>query len=198
MDDSNVDDLPLPLLMEVSDDDDHNQDNEEELEMVNMVAQLEKSWEPARRGAPDQEAIDDHPDTNNLPPLMEVSDDSDKDEKEQGALHQAVDHLAVKEGHAQLECKPNQFIIRDGYGVWPAVTIWYNNKHPSAQAGQPLTHEESRDSTYCAALGSGNNSWAPFNSKKDWEITRWAKLQGAGSTAFSELLAINVMSFTGN
>ncbi|EDR06040.1 uncharacterized protein LACBIDRAFT_329283 [Laccaria bicolor S238N-H82] len=58
-----------------------------------------------------------------------------------------------------------------------------------AQAGQPLTHQESRDNVYGAALGGGDNPWAPFNSKKDWEIARWAKLRGAGSTAFSELLA---------
>ena len=49
MDDNQVDTDDLPPLMEVSDDED---DNEEELEMVNMVAELEKSWEP-----PHQEKI---------------------------------------------------------------------------------------------------------------------------------------------
>ncbi|KAJ3769430.1 hypothetical protein FB446DRAFT_812086 [Lentinula raphanica] len=32
--------------------------------------------------------------------------------------------------------------------------------------------------------------WAPFTSKMDWELAHWAKLRGAGSTAFSDLLAI--------
>ncbi|KAF9497635.1 hypothetical protein BDN71DRAFT_1481608 [Pleurotus eryngii] len=36
-----------------------------------------------------------------------------------------------------------------------------------------------------------NNSWAPFASKIDWEVVRWAKLHGPGSTAFSGLLQID-------
>lgn len=35
------------------------------------------------------------------------------------------------------------------------------------------------------------NLWAPFNSKLDWEIARWAKLRGPGSTAVSDLLSID-------
>ncbi|TFK59866.1 hypothetical protein BDN72DRAFT_872993 [Pluteus cervinus] len=34
------------------------------------------------------------------------------------------------------------------------------------------------------------NPWAPFNSRMEWEIARWAKLRGLGSTAFSDLLSI--------
>ncbi|KAH9847806.1 hypothetical protein C2E23DRAFT_740945, partial [Lenzites betulinus] len=33
--------------------------------------------------------------------------------------------------------------------------------------------------------------WAPFQSQLDWEVARWAKMRGPGSTAVSELLAIN-------
>ncbi|THU82700.1 hypothetical protein K435DRAFT_444376 [Dendrothele bispora CBS 962.96] len=38
--------------------------------------------------------------------------------------------------------------------------------------------------------GSSENVWAPFASKMDWEIAHWAKMRGTGSTAFSDLLAI--------
>ncbi|KAI0712890.1 hypothetical protein C8Q72DRAFT_787768 [Fomitopsis betulina] len=34
------------------------------------------------------------------------------------------------------------------------------------------------------------NLYAPFTSRLDWEIAQWAKLRGPGSTAFSDLLAI--------
>ncbi|KAI0048603.1 hypothetical protein FA95DRAFT_1490591 [Auriscalpium vulgare] len=34
------------------------------------------------------------------------------------------------------------------------------------------------------------NEWAPFNSKLEWEIARWAKLRGPTATAFTELLQI--------
>ncbi|KDQ65236.1 hypothetical protein JAAARDRAFT_188479 [Jaapia argillacea MUCL 33604] len=39
-------------------------------------------------------------------------------------------------------------------------------------------------------VGGEENIWALFASRIDWEIAHWAKLHGAGSTAFSELLAI--------
>ncbi|KAJ7845718.1 hypothetical protein B0H14DRAFT_2357953, partial [Mycena olivaceomarginata] len=32
--------------------------------------------------------------------------------------------------------------------------------------------------------------WAPFKSRIDWAVARWAKLRGSTSTAFSDLLAI--------
>ncbi|KAJ4471753.1 hypothetical protein C8J55DRAFT_375236, partial [Lentinula edodes] len=35
------------------------------------------------------------------------------------------------------------------------------------------------------------NPWAPFQSRIDWEVARWAKMRGPSSTAFSELLEID-------
>ena len=117
-----------------------------------------------------------------VPGLMDVSDDKDddkddSDDKEE-APRQEVDDLDIDDngGHAQHKRKVDHFIIGDGSRVKPAVRIWYNDKYTNAQAGQPLTHQESRDNVYGAALGGGDNPWAPFNLKKDWEIARWAKL----------------------
>lgn len=157
----------------VSDDEDIN--DTEDLEIANMVAELEKSWEPRREGAPGQDPMDGN----------------EKDDEE-GTHNQAADDSDdLSQSHTQPECNIDRFIIGDGYGVKPAVRIRYNDKYTSAQAGLPLTHEESRDHAYGAALGCGDNPWAPFNSQKDWELARWVKLRGPGSTAFSELLAIN-------
>jgi hypothetical protein len=229
MDDNEVDADGPPPLMDISDDkeddeedDEELEDDEEDLEIANMVAQLEKSWEPAREGAPRQEAIDEEIGANGPPPLMDVSDDEDDDEEDRAPRqgvdnsgtdnppppvdvsddedqvpHQAVDNsdaIFIDEGPTRRP-EVDRFIIGDGYGVKPVVRIRYNDKYPSARAGQPLMHEESRDHAYGAALGSGDNPWAPFKSKKDWEIARWAKLRGAGSTAFSELLAIDGVCF---
>ena len=175
-----------PPLMEVSDDEDDGEEHDEEdSELANMIAELEKSWEPLREGAPREEAMDD------MPPLIDVPDDEDEEE---GAPHHGVDGLG-NEDHAQHKRNVDRFIIGDGSAVKPAVRIRYNDKHPSARAGQPLTHQESRDDVYGAALGGGDNPWAPFNSKKDWEVARWAKLREAGSTAFSELLAVDGVCF---
>jgi hypothetical protein len=35
------------------------------------------------------------------------------------------------------------------------------------------------------------SEWAPFSSRMEWEVARWAKLRGPSSTALSELLHIN-------
>ncbi|KAG1853124.1 hypothetical protein F4604DRAFT_1933418 [Suillus subluteus] len=56
---------------------------------------------------------------------------------------------------------------------------------------------ESSNTTYHMELnGSGTNVYAPFTSKLDWEMARWAKLQGPSSTAFSELVSIEGLSDT--
>ena len=165
-----------PALMEVLDDEDEDEVEDGDEEITNIVAELEKSWEPPREGAPGQEVEDDQQNASNSELQEEELENNDD------------------EGYTQ--CSAHRFIIGDGYGVKPAVRIWYNDKHPSAWASQPLTHEESRDLGYGAALSGGDNPWAPFNSKKDWEIARWAKLRGLGSTAFSDLLAIDSVCFS--
>jgi hypothetical protein len=154
-------------LSEVSDDEEENE------EMAHMVAELERGWEPHREGAPHLEAEDNNDGSGNVEvrPNSEAnaSDSDDEGDDRQRNI--------------------GRFIIGDGYGVKPTVRIRYTDKYPNSRAGQPLSHEESRDSGYTSALGGGDNPWAPFNSKKDWEIARWAKLREIGSTAFSELLA---------
>lgn len=42
-----------------------------------------------------------------------------------------------------------------------------------------------------SSLGDPTNLYAPFTSKVDWEVSRWAKLRGFGSTAFTDLLKID-------
>ena len=164
---------------------DGEEDDDEDVE--HMVAELEKSWEPLREGAPDQlgEEIGE---TNN-------EDNSESD----SGLEEDLDHGL------------DRYIIGDGYGVKPAVRIRYKDKYLSSRAGEALSwarykdiyllscagevlsQEESRDSGYGAAFSNrdGLGSWAPFNSKKDWEIAKWAKLRGVGSTAFSDFLSID-------
>lgn len=62
---------------------------------------------------------------------------------------------------------------------------------------QPQTFHRAEDGfgLYQSLIsGSEENIWAPFASKVDWEVARWAKMRGSGSTAFSELLAITGVS----
>jgi hypothetical protein len=68
------------------------------------------------------------------------------------------------------------------------------------KAGKPLVGAQHKN-TYKlyqdnlqAKTSSETNIWAPFISKMDWEVARWAKLHGPGSTAVSELLSIENVS----
>jgi hypothetical protein len=69
-------------------------------------------------------------------------------------------------------------------------------RYPSDRAGEEISGESSpsAEDQYNAALGQPSNVYAPFTSKIDWEIARWAKLRGAGSTAFTDLLKIDGVS----
>lgn len=60
--------------------------------------------------------------------------------------------------------------------------------------GMHLRHSRPRNTAAgvsADARSAAGNPYAPFASKIDWEIARWAKTRGLGSTAFSELLAID-------
>ncbi|KAI0632388.1 hypothetical protein C8Q77DRAFT_1197709 [Trametes polyzona] len=64
------------------------------------------------------------------------------------------------------------------------------------QAGAPIdsTHPSKPHYGYdtygVKVQGSDGNPYAPFRSEIDWRIAQWAKMQGPGSNAFSDLLAI--------
>jgi Plavaka transposase len=154
-------------------------DNEvDDSELEDMVAELETGWEPPREGAPREDAGGDN--------SIDIHSDMDASN---------LDEERSDSNNLPPQRNFDRYIIGDGYGVKPAARILYTDKYPSSCAGKPLSHEESRDCSYRALLG-GDNPWAPFHSKKDWETARWAKLRGAGSTAFSELLAIDGVSYS--
>ncbi|KAJ7724958.1 hypothetical protein DFH07DRAFT_871823 [Mycena maculata] len=68
-------------------------------------------------------------------------------------------------------------------------------KYPGHAAGKPISITPSKGSeeTYGSSLNNSPeaNPYAPFKSKMDWEIAKWAKLRGSGSTAFTDLLQID-------
>ncbi|KAJ7821278.1 hypothetical protein B0H13DRAFT_1920855 [Mycena leptocephala] len=58
-------------------------------------------------------------------------------------------------------------------------------EYPGTSAGKPISAvaSETSEQVYKSSLGSSTdvNPYAPFNSKMDWEIAKWAKLRGSGS-----------------
>ncbi|KAJ6596460.1 hypothetical protein B0H10DRAFT_2327913 [Mycena sp. CBHHK59/15] len=66
-------------------------------------------------------------------------------------------------------------------------------KFPGNLAGAPISgnRDETSEEQYGTDIGDEiTNPYAPFASKTDWEIAKWAKLRGAGSTAFTDLLQV--------
>lgn len=75
-------------------------------------------------------------------------------------------------------------------------------RFPVATAGAPIPGSDAATTANHAYLSwlsgsstsKSSNPYAPFNSRTDWEVARWGKLRGAGSTAFTDLLAIEGVS----
>jgi hypothetical protein len=67
---------------------------------------------------------------------------------------------------------------------------------PGDLAGTPMPNSQTNSGheRYQANLQDPRNPWAPWTSQIDWEVARWAKLRGPGSTAFSDLLKIEGVS----
>ncbi|KAF8989290.1 hypothetical protein BDQ17DRAFT_1393312 [Cyathus striatus] len=57
--------------------------------------------------------------------------------------------------------------------------------------GAVLRQSDYLDEVYQRSITNSSNSWAPFTSRLDWEVAKWAKCRGPSSTAFTELLAID-------
>lgn len=72
----------------------------------------------------------------------------------------------------------------------PPVIVKYSISYPEKHAGKPIGTTSTKDHEYQCSLGASDSNFSPFVSKMDWEIARWAKLRGPGSTTFSELLQI--------
>ncbi|KAJ7871067.1 hypothetical protein B0H13DRAFT_2555721 [Mycena leptocephala] len=83
--------------------------------------------------------------------------------------------------------REQRMIAEDCFHEKPVI-----EKFPGGRAGQPMSNESiaSAEQQYSDKLGATGNIYAPFGSKMDWEVARWAKLRGSGSTAFTDLLKI--------
>lgn len=139
-----------------------------------MCAQLENAWEPERPVQDPSCAT-----TTAAPPANENADND--------LAQQLRQDRVVAEG---------LLIGKEGLGPKPAAITKFSDKYTSSQCGQPITHSECIDSRYELHVNGTGNPWAPFLSKMEWEVSRWAKLRGPSSTAFSELLAIEGVSFS--
>ena len=133
-------------------------------------ARFESEWEPERPGA--------------RAASLQTNEDTNEERPTQQAQAGDHDEPVIHTSRSQVEGR-----IADSH-----IVVRYSDKYPDQQAGAPMKKLQSGDDNYSAALDNSSNPWAPFSSQMDWEIAKWAKLRGAGSTAFSDLLAIEGVS----
>ena len=57
--------------------------------------------------------------------------------------------------------------------------------------GRNLQHLAYTGYSHDLQVEDSPSEWAPFSTRIDWEVARWAKLRGPSSTALSELLKID-------
>ena len=138
-------------------------ENKEDEDQCRMDYELEMSWERHRaEGSPSGFG-------------MEIDLDDKGDDE---------DHTSTFDSSSRLSA---EWRINESL---PHI-IRYSSQYPDSRAGAVASKGQTTDDRYSNALGSNRNPWAPFTSEIDWMVARWAKLRGPGSTAFSELLAIN-------
>ncbi|KAJ7438607.1 hypothetical protein FB451DRAFT_1447943 [Mycena latifolia] len=97
-----------------------------------------------------------------------------------------MEELPVKP--SSIPTREKRKITEDRFHEEPVIV-----KFPGNRAGEEMSKARcaSAEEQYNAAVGKSSNIYAPFASKMDWDIARWAKLRGSGSTAFTDLLEID-------
>jgi hypothetical protein len=65
---------------------------------------------------------------------------------------------------------------------------------PGAAGKEYGIGDRTEDEIYQNTVGAMGGIYAPFSSKMEWEIAKWAKERGPSSTAFSDLMSIEGVS----
>ncbi|KAG1745470.1 uncharacterized protein EDB91DRAFT_1236355 [Suillus paluster] len=139
---------------------DEDEDDLEEVDNDGWVAEQEADWEPPIQGAEEPAGINDE----NIP--------MDKED----TVVDLDQHMHTRHYEAELPLHQGPYITK--FPIQSARAI-IDDEFMQAKHGYQ---------SYCDKL-HGNN-WAPFTSHINYEVARWAKLRGQGSTAFSDLLDI--------
>ncbi|KAH7904180.1 hypothetical protein BJ138DRAFT_1107047 [Hygrophoropsis aurantiaca] len=142
---------------------DGGDDDANEMDEDAAQLDLENGWEPE--------------------PDLPQGEMNDVDEEEEDAEDRGEENRT----HAEREPEQAQDEDRDQTSNKPFISLY-----PNPNAGAPIyTREKNAYQSYGALLSDSENVWAPFTSQIDFEVARWAKLRGPGSTAFSDLLKID-------
>jgi hypothetical protein len=133
------------------------------------------------------EVEDETDDDEEFPDPSEDEDEADETVIIPPTLHPLQDPSLDGDTPAQpvapYPCTPKEYKIEP-----------FPSEHASAPF-QPALAVHSDYVRYRSQL-NGDNDYAPFMNKLDWEIARWAKIHGPSSAAVTELLQIEGVSDT--
>ena len=185
--------------MDIDDDDNRlrEEDNGESGEEDDLLSgDFEAGWEPVRLGQ-----------MADITEMEYADDTSAEDDAPQARLAVEMEHtddMSVNDDALQAEVEPTGDISVDDHDDAPQARLeaeeqLYNEpivmKFPYGNAGAPITNAEANGyHSYKHQMTNSESCWAPFKSKIEWEIARWAKLRGPSSTAFDDLLGIEGVS----
>ena len=115
-------------------------------------------------------------------PAPEPLDEDDPMDAEEVNAQANVDFQGYHAGRESIEKALRQHIVVDRFPL-PTAGIPHEEEHRASHV----------DVQYESRLegSAASDPYAPFASRLDWEVARWAKLRGPGSTALSELLSID-------
>lgn len=113
------------------------------------------------------------------PPAAFIPDAPDVDELEQ-QMHQDEAHHQNPRNTAEARLGHGPYITH-----FPLPTAGAPVFKPSEKAHEHIYED------YSEKIAGSENIYAPFESKLDFDIALWAKMRGSGSTAFTDLLAID-------
>lgn len=149
---------------------DNDEENDEEVDNDAWVAEQEDDWEPPIPAAGEQ-ALNEE----NFP----MDEDTPFD----------LDGQCTRRLEAVLPLHQGPYITKFPlHSAGAIIEAETDDFDESTEA----TH---RYQSYQQKLNENNSIWAPFTSRIDYEVARWAKLRGQGSTAFSDLLDIEGVSY---
>ena len=155
----------------------------------------------------------DH-DTEGEGPEVPLDPQEEEEEEEEAELHKAIlaeedrleleqpgglpgDSIEQEAGDAPSEEAQAPFRSRGGFerplSNRPQV-VEFSNRNAGTVYGR--AHQNANQDYHRAVSNTGSpNIYAPFSSRLDWEVVRWAKMRGPGSNAVTELLSIEGVRF---
>jgi hypothetical protein len=143
--------------------------------------------------------VDQHrEDTHNSEAEAETTDDEDSEELDLGGTELEPSRPQLVNADITLDDDDTGSDSESPNRVYDASYKLHNKPFvvpfPGAAGKQYGAGDLTEDEIYQNTIGVQSGIYAPFASKMEWEIAKWAKERGPSSTAFTDLMTIEGVS----